>query len=58
MRNKGIDILRDSLNTFIHKARELNIGSEVGSMNEGLRTARQNAQQEKENSKNKKMIGD
>ena len=58
MRNKGRRKVEDAFNTFVHKARELNIGSEAGSMNEGLRTARQNVQQDRENSKNKKMIGD
>ena len=40
---------------FLDKARELNIGSESGSMNEGLRAARQNAQQDRENSKTEEL---
>ena len=37
------------------KTSELNIGSESNSMNEGLRIARQNTQQDMENSKNKEI---
>ncbi len=51
MRDKGISMLRDSWKDSVDKARELNIGSESSSMNEGLRTARQNVQQDRENLK-------
>ena len=39
----------------VDKTSELNIGSETSSMNEGLRAARQNAQEDKENSKTEKL---
>ena len=48
-------LLKDSLKDFIDQARKLNVGSEVGSMNEGLRTARQNIQQDRENSTTEKI---
>ena len=54
-KKKAIDILEDSWKDFVDKARELNIGSEISSMNEGLRVARQNTQQDMENSKNKEI---
>ena len=43
--------LENAWKEVVDKTRELNIGSEVSSMNENLRTARQNAQQDRENSK-------
>ena len=52
---KANRLLRLSLNTFLDEARKLNIGSEVSSMNEGLRIARQSIQQDIENSKTKKI---
>ena len=55
MRNEGIDMLKGSWYTFLNEVRQLNIGSEASSMNEGLRAARQNAQQDRENLKNKKI---
>ena len=55
MRNTGRKKVEDAWNTFLNEARQLNIGSEVSSMNEGLRTARQNAQQDRENSKIKEI---
>ena len=52
---KANRLLRLSLNTFLDEAKKLNIGSEVSSMNEGLRIARQSIQQDIENSKTKKI---
>ena len=52
---KAGEMLKDSWAKFIDEARKLNIGSESNSMNEGLRAARQNAQQETLNSKNKEI---
>ena len=52
---KAGEMLKDSWAKFIDEARKLNIGSEVSSMNESLRAARQNAQQEILNSKNKEI---
>ena len=48
-------LLKDSLKDFINQARELNIGSESSSMNEGLRTARQNIQESRGNSKKEEV---
>ena len=55
---KAGEMLKDSWAKFIDEARKLNIGSESNSMNEGLRAARQNAQQETLNSKNKEINRD
>ena len=52
---KANEMLRLSWKDFVDKARELNIGSEGSSMNESLRAARQNAQQDKDNSKTEKV---
>ena len=49
------NMLKNSLKTFLNEARQLNIGSESSSMNEGLRVARQNVQQDGENTKTKKI---
>ena len=49
------NILIDSWKDVVDKTRELNIGSESSSMNEGLRTARQNAQEDNEESKTGKV---
>ena len=51
MRIKGRDMFKSALRDVVDKTSELNIGSESSSMNEGLRAARQNAQEDKENSK-------
>ena len=48
-------MLKNSLKDVMDKARELNIGLETSSMNEGLRAARQNAQEDKENSKTEEV---
>ena len=47
--------LENAWKEVVDKTRELNIGSEVSSMNEGLRIARQSIQQDIENSKTKKI---
>ena len=52
---EAIDILENSWKTFLNEARQLNIGSEISSMNESLRAARQNAQQDIENTKIEKV---
>ncbi len=51
MRNTGRETFEDALKDVVDKTRELNIGSEASSMNEGLRAARQNAQEDKKNTK-------
>ena len=53
---EAVKMFQRSWEDFVDKARELNIGSESGSMNEGLRAARQNAQQDRENSKTEELI--
>ena len=50
------NMLINSWNNFVNEARKLNIGTESSSMNESLRVARHNAQQNMENLKNKKLI--
>ena len=55
MRNKGRETFENALKDVVDKTRELNIGSEASSMNEGLRAARQNVQEDKKNSKNKEV---
>ena len=55
VRNEAREMLEDSWKDFVDKTRELNIGSESSSMNESLRAARQNIQQEILNSKNKEI---
>ena len=54
-REKARNMVIDSWNDFVDKMREINIGTESSSMNESLRAARQNAQQEIENSKPKEI---
>ena len=52
---KANEMLRLSWKDFVDKTRELNIGSESSSMNESLRAARQNIQQDIENTKIEKV---
>ena len=54
-KDEARDKLENAWKDFVDKMREVNIGTESSSMNESLRTARQNAQQEIENSKTKKI---
>ena len=54
-RNEAREMLEDSWKDFVDKTRELNIGSESSSMNESLRAARQNIQQDIENTKIEKV---
>ena len=54
-RNESINMLKESWKIFLNEARQLNIGSEANSMNEGLRAARQNAQQDIEDTKREKV---
>ena len=53
-RNEVREMLENAWKIFLNEARQLNIGSEAGSMNESLRAARQNAQQDIENTKKEK----
>ena len=55
MRNEGRKKFENAWKDFVDKMREINIGTESSSMNESLRAARQNAQQEIENSKPKEV---
>ena len=55
VRNEAREMLEDSWKDFVDKTRELNIGSESSSMNESLRAARQNIQQDIENTKIEKV---
>ena len=50
-KDEARDKLETALKDVVDKTRELNIGSESSSMNEGLRAARQNAQEDKKNTK-------
>ena len=50
-KDEARDKLEDSWKRFVNEARKLNIGSEIGLMNESLRATRQNAQQDRENLK-------
>ena len=52
---EAIKIIQRSLINFMDKMREINVGTESSSMNESLRAARQNAQQDIENSKKKEI---
>ena len=53
-RNEVREMLENAWKIFLNETRQLNIGSEVSSMNESLRAARQNAQQDIENTKKEK----
>ena len=55
MRNKGRETFENALKDVVDKTRELNIGSEASSMNEGLRAARQNVQEDKKNTKTEEV---
>ena len=51
----AIRMFKDSWKDFVDKMREINIGTESSSMNEGLRAARQNVQQDIEDTKREKV---
>ena len=51
----ALRMFKDSWKDFVDKMREINIGTESSSMNEGLRAARQNVQQDIEDTKREKV---